>query len=73
MKNPLREAREFYNEKYQHDRLTQSELARRVGVSRETIVQLEKGETMPRVDLAIKLRRALKVRSVESLFIVPLG
>jgi putative transcriptional regulator len=72
MKNPLRAAREFYNQKYEHDQLTQSELARRVGVSRETIIQLEKGKTMPRVDLAIKLRRALRVRSVESLFIVSL-
>lgn len=72
MKNPLKEARGFYNEKYERDQLTQAELARRAGVSRETIVQLEKGTTMPRVDLAIKLRRILKVRSVETLFVVPM-
>lgn len=72
MKNSLREAREFYNQKHIENKLTQAGLARIVGVSRETIVQLEKGNIVPRVDLAIKLRRALKLRSVESLFIVPL-
>ncbi|MBK9040599.1 MAG: helix-turn-helix domain-containing protein [Bdellovibrionales bacterium] len=72
MKNPLRAARDFYNEKYKRDQLTQTELARRAGVSRETVIQLEKGTTMPRVDLAIKLRRILKVRSVETLFVVPM-
>lgn len=71
MKNALKEAREFYNQKH-INKLTQSGLARLVGVSRETIVQIEKGRIMPRVDLAIKLRRALKLRSVESLFIVPM-
>lgn len=71
MINYLKKARENYNEKYNNDQLTQAELARRARVSRETIVQLEKGSTVPRVDLAIRLKRVLKLRSVEALFIVP--
>lgn len=72
MKNFLREARLAYNEKYPDDQLTQTELARRAGVSRETIVQLEKGKTVPRVNTAIRFKRILKMRSVEALFVEPI-
>ena len=71
MKNRLREAREHYNKRHPNYPLTQAELARRAGVARETVVQLEKGATVPKVDLAIRLKRILNVRSVEVLFIEP--
>ncbi|MBN2822238.1 MAG: helix-turn-helix transcriptional regulator [Coriobacteriia bacterium] len=48
-------------------RLTQDELAKLVGVSRQTIVALEKGEYTPSTLLALKLAHAFGA-SVEDLF-----
>jgi putative transcriptional regulator len=48
-------------------RLTQAELAEAVGVTRQTIIAIEKGNYTPSVLLALKLSHALKVR-VEELF-----
>lgn len=48
-------------------RLTQQELAQRVGVSRQTIIAIEKGQYNPSTTLALKLSRTLQV-PVEALF-----
>jgi putative transcriptional regulator len=47
--------------------MTQEELALTAGVSRQTIVAVERGRYNPSVKLALKLARALLVR-VEDLF-----
>ena len=47
--------------------LTQEELARRVGVRRETIVFLEQGKYNPSLKLALNIARELKV-PVDELF-----
>ena len=47
--------------------MTQEELARNVGVSRQTIIAVERGRYNPSVKLALKLARLLLVR-VEDLF-----
>lgn len=47
--------------------LTQEELATQVGVSRQTIIAIEKGGYTPSVTLALKLAHALNA-TVESLF-----
>ena len=47
--------------------MTQEELARTAGVSRQTIVAVERGRYNPSVKLALKLARALLVQ-VEDLF-----
>lgn len=47
--------------------LTQQELAERVGVTRQTILAIEKGRYNPSVALAIRLARVFGV-SVEELF-----
>lgn len=47
--------------------LTQQELADRVGVTRQTILSIEKGRYRPTVELALRLASALGV-SVEDLF-----
>lgn len=47
--------------------LTQQELAERVGVTRQTILSIEKGRYSPTVGLALRLARVLEV-SVEELF-----
>ena len=48
-------------------RLTQEELAHKVGVSRQTIIAIEKGNYTPSVLLALHLARAFRTQ-VESLF-----
>lgn len=47
--------------------LTQKELAEKVGVTRQTIIAIEKGDYSPSVVLAIKLAQSFKVK-VENLF-----
>lgn len=47
--------------------LTQEELANKVGVSRQTIISIEKGKYLPSVSLAIKIAKTFKVK-VEDLF-----
>ena len=61
MKTRIKEFRAKYN-------LTQEELARRVGVRRETIVFLEQGKYNPSLQLAHNVAKALKT-SIEELFI----
>ena len=61
MKTRIREFRARYN-------LTQEELARRVGVRRETILYIEKGKYNPSLKLAYKIARALNT-TIEELFI----
>lgn len=60
MNNRLKEFR-------QHLNLTQEELARRVGVRRETIVFLEQGKYNPSLRLALDIARVFKI-GVEELF-----
>ncbi len=48
--------------------LTQEDLARKVGVRRETIVFLEKGKYNPSLKLAHDVAKALKAK-IEELFI----
>lgn len=50
-----------------HD-LTQEELAKKVGVRRETIIYLEKGMYNPSLQLAHDVAKALKT-TIEELFI----
>ncbi|NLW92469.1 MAG: helix-turn-helix transcriptional regulator [Syntrophomonadaceae bacterium] len=61
MKNRLRELRELKN-------LTQEDIANRVGVSRQTIISLEKGKYNPSILLAFKLARIFGL-PVEEIFI----
>lgn len=49
--------------------MTQEELAARIGVSRQTIIAIEKGNYTPSVLLALKLAKVFKV-PVEKLFTI---
>ena len=49
--------------------MTQEELARRVGVSRQTVIAIEKGKYNPSVALALRLARVFGV-SVEQVFLL---
>lgn len=56
-------------EKRKANRLTQEELASAIGVTRQTIISIEKGNYLPSILLAIKLAATLNV-SVEDLFVL---
>jgi putative transcriptional regulator len=60
MVNELRKSRFLSGE------MTQEELARRVGVSRQTIIAIEKGKYNPSVLLALKIARVFD-RGVEDI------
>ncbi|MDI9479685.1 MAG: helix-turn-helix transcriptional regulator [Syntrophomonadaceae bacterium] len=62
MPNRLREMRERTG-------LTQEELAARVGVSRQTIISLEKGKYNPSITLAYSLAKVFSM-SIEDLFLL---
>ncbi len=55
------------NEYRTNAKFTQEELAQKVGVARQTIIAIEKGNYTPSVLLALKLAEVFSV-SVESLF-----
>lgn len=61
MKTNLRKYR------FERDDISQLELAEKVGVSRQTIVSIEKGNYNPSVKLAMLLARELRA-TVEQLF-----
>lgn len=61
MRTKIKELRARYN-------LTQEELARKVGVRRETIVFLEKGKYNPSLRLAHDVAKALKT-TIDELFV----
>ncbi len=48
--------------------MTQEDLARKVGVRRETILFIEKGDYNPSIELAHKIAKALKT-TIDELFI----
>ena len=60
LKNNIKEIRVANN-------LSQEVLAESVGVTRQTIISIEKGSYQPSVGLAVKLAKKLN-KSVESLF-----
>ena len=49
------------------DGMTQQQLAERVGVTRQTIISIERGRYRPSVELALRLARVFEV-PVEELF-----
>ena len=62
MKTRIKEYRARYN-------MTQEELARRVGVRRETIVFLEKGKYNPSLKLAYRIAKVFNT-TIEDLFVL---
>ncbi len=53
--------------RFEHDGMTQQELAERVGVTRQTIISIERGKFRPSVELALRLARVFAAK-VEELF-----
>lgn len=55
IKNRIRRLR------FDHDEMTQEELANRAGCTRQTIIALEQGKYVPSIELAFKIARAFGV------------
>jgi len=53
--------------RFDHDEMTQQELADRVGCTRQTIIALEAGKYVPSLTLAFRIARAFGV-TVEDVF-----
>ncbi len=51
-----------------HDEMTQQELAQKVGVTRQTIIAMEKGKYSPSLDLAFRIALAFDVPLTEVFF-----
>jgi putative transcriptional regulator len=51
-------------------KITQEELARRVNVTRQTINSLEQGKYNPSLELAHKIKKALRAKYVEDIFVL---
>ncbi len=62
MRNNIRTLREKLG-------FTQEELAEKVGVTRQTIIALEKGGYNPSLKLAYRITKALKEEYIEDVFI----
>ncbi len=51
--------------RFDHDEMTQEDLAGRVGCTRQTIIALEQGKYVPSIELAFKIARAFGVKLEE--------
>ncbi len=63
------EVRKF---RFLHGEMTQEELAKRVGVTRQTIIAIEKGKYNPSVALALRIARVFTL-PVEQVFFLEEG
>ncbi len=48
--------------RFDHDEMTQEELANRAGCTRQTIIALEQGRYVPSIELAFRIARVFGVR-----------
>lgn len=55
--------------RFDHDEMTQQQLADKVGVTRQTIVAIEKGNYSPSLELAFRIASAFKTTIEEVFFI----
>ena len=53
--------------RFDNDEMTQEELAKRAGCTRQTVIALEQGKYVPSIELAFKIARAFNV-NLEDVF-----
>ena len=51
--------------RFDHDEMTQQELAGRAGCTRQTIIAIEQGKYVPSLELAFRIARAFGVKLEE--------
>ncbi len=47
--------------RFAHDEMTQAELARRIGVTRQTVIAIEQGRYSPSLELAFQIAHVFRV------------
>jgi putative transcriptional regulator len=58
--------------RFSHGEMTQAELADRVGVTRQTIIAIERGRYSPSLEMAFQIARVFRVR-IDEVFSYPEG
>ena len=53
--------------RFEHNEMTQEDLAKRAGCTRQTIIALEQGKYVPSIELAFRITRVFKV-TLEEVF-----
>lgn len=56
--------------RFAHDEMTQAELAKRLGVTRQTVIAIEQGRYSPSLEVAFQIARVFAV-PLESVFQYP--
>ena len=55
--------------RFMNDEMTQAELAKKIGVSRQTVVAIEKGQYSPSLELALKISKVFS-KPIEDIFYI---
>ena len=61
MGKPTRVTNQIRALRFAHGEMTQADLAERVGVTRQTIIAIEKGRYSPSLEMAFEIARAFNV------------
>ena len=70
MAKPTRITNDIRSLRFQADEMTQAELADRVGVTRQTVIAIERGKYSPSLEVAFKIARVFDV-PLEEVFQYP--
>lgn len=58
--------------RFEHDEMTQAELAERLGLTRQTVIAIEQGKYSPSLEVAFQMARVFDV-PLERVFQYPIG
>ena len=72
MSKPTRITNSIRALRFAHGEMTQAELARRVGVTRQTIIAIEQGRYSPSLEMAFQISRVFKA-PLDDVFQYPEG
>ena len=61
MVKPTRVTNSIRSLRFAHDEMTQAELARRIGVTRQTVIAIEQGRYSPSLEVAFQIARVFHV------------
>ncbi|MFD7078734.1 helix-turn-helix transcriptional regulator [Streptomyces sp. NPDC059918] len=67
MVKPTRVTNTIRAQRFAHDEMTQAELARRIGVSRQTVIAIEQGRYSPSLEMAFQIAQVFGV-ALDSVF-----
>ncbi len=70
MGKPTKVTNRIRSLRFSNDEMTQAELAERVGVTRQTIIAIERGKYSPSLEMAFRIARAFGV-SLDDVFQYP--